>query len=279
MSLGYRIIWVDDTPGWVDSVIDEVTEHVREAGYEPTFERLENGTELAKKCTDPNLDLIIMDYKLPGENGAQLISAIRSAGSFTEIVFYSQEWPPDKPGLLLDGVFRCERTDAKDKIKDVIDLTLHKLKDVGVIRGLVIASAIDLEVKVEELILQVFGDKASMFRERILEKQWGDFGKKLMFLQGIVKERISDCDSEETKTNLKKAKATLASFDKEVIGQRNILAHSRRTEVDGKVVLKGINKQTKQIEFNGMWLDDLREKLKKHQQNLDAIEKLLTETS
>ena len=39
-----------------------------------------------------DLDLIVIDYNLPNEKGNVIISRVRGAGYFTEVVFYSQPW-------------------------------------------------------------------------------------------------------------------------------------------------------------------------------------------
>ena len=275
MTLSYRIIWVDDTPDWVDSVKSEITEHLEDMGYEPNVEVLEQGDDLEQRCTGADLDLIIVDYNLPKENGDVLISKLRGAGNFTEIVFYSQDQPSQNLIGVMDGVFHCQRDGAVETIKRVVDQTLHKMKDLGVVRGLVIAAAIDLEVQMEELMISVFGKKGTLFRKRVLEKQLFDFAKKSAFLQGTVKDRIGECDGNGLKKELEDAKRILSEFDKEVVDHRNILAHSRRVERDGKIVLEGINTRTKQVSFDEEWLATMRANLRKHQENLDALERLL----
>lgn len=275
MNLNYRIVWVDDTQGWVQSVEPYITEHLKENGYEPKIDFFENGADLENKCAETDLDLLIIDYHLPGENGDELISKVRRSGSFTEIVFYSQSWPSVKDFSAMDGVFRCERDDAVDRIKSVIDLTLHKLKDLGVIRGLIVTEAIDLEIKIEEMIVLMFEEKGEYFRTRVLDEVWCDFGKKSGFLNGILKDMIKRCDEDSRKEELKKIKEVFNEFDKEVIDHRNILAHSRKTEKDGKIVLEGVNSRTKNIQFDRNWLDSMRANLKKHKANLSELEKLL----
>lgn len=279
MKLNYRIIWVDDSLDWVESVLDEIKEHLEEAGFEPDIKVLESGEKLGDQYDKADLDLIIIDYKLPGDDGDLLISKIRNSGNFTEIVFYSQEGQTRSFIGPVDGVYHCHRDGAVEIIKKVIDLTLHKLKDLGVVRGLVIASAIDLEVRIEELIVLDFGEKGAMLRDRALGKTWFDCGKKSAFLQGIVKDRVFKCEQGEIKEQLESAKKILNEFDKEVVDHRNILAHSRRIEKEGQIVLEGINSRTKKIKFNAEWLNAMRANLRKHQENLDTLEQLLTETA
>jgi len=247
MTLSYRIIWVDDSPTWVDSVKGEITDHLKDMDYEAVVDVYEDGGALEQQCAEADLDLIIIDYSLPNDNGDVLISKLREAGNFTEIVFYSQDQPSKDLIGVMDGVFHCQRDGAVDKIKQVVDLTLHKMRDLGVVRGLVIAAAIDLEVKMDELMVSVFGESGDLFQERVLDRRVFDFGKKIVFLKGIVEDRIGECEAGELQEKLQGVETILKKFDKEVMDQRNILAHSRRVNIDGKIVLKGINKQTRKI--------------------------------
>ena len=279
MNPTYRIVWVDDSPAWVDSVRDEVVEHLNELGYEPNITVLEDGNGLVEHCRSADVDLIIIDYHLQGKNGDVLISEIRESGRFTEIVFYSQS---DLGGVKLDamdGVFSCRRTEAMGKIMSVIDLTLHKLRDIGVVRGLIISEAIDLEVMIEELVISEFEEKGALLRERIVDKSFLDFETKLKILRSALEARINICEPADLKQKLEDAGRVLKKLSDDVGGPRNILAHSRPESVDGKTVLRSINKRIPQITFDSIWLASLRATLRKHRENLHSLEALLGSNS
>ena len=171
MTMSYRILWVDDTTDWVESAKGRVEDFLREQGYEPTIDVYESGEEIEAQCAATDLDLIVVDYNLATEKGDEVIARVRSAGFFTEVVFYSQS--PDKmiqDAPFQDGVFRCDRGSAAETIEHVIEVTLHKLRDPSVVRGLVIATAIDLEVKIEDLMVTAFADSGALFRRRIIRE-------------------------------------------------------------------------------------------------------------
>jgi len=269
------MVWVDDTPDWVDSVIEEIKEHIEDIGFTPNINRLVSGEGFPESCSSVDLDLIIVDYNLPdGKNGDLLISELRANGVFKEIVFYSQQQPPKELIGVTDGVFHSSRENAVDTIKKVIDLTVHKFRDLEIVRGLVIASTIDLEVKLEELMIVVFGDCGKLFQEKVLEKPVYDFAKKLRFIQSYFKDIIEQVKDEKEKTKLNVNYDKLQKFLPEVIAQRNILAHARKTTVDGKITLKS-NESGKRIVFGEDWLSDTRKKLREHMENLQEIEEVL----
>jgi CheY-like chemotaxis protein len=278
MNTSYRIVWVDDSPEWVESVKEDVVEYLMQSGCDPVITVLENGDDLLAQCRAADVDLIIIDYKLHGKNGDAIISEVRGTGNFTHIVFYSQS-PLNRDNFsVMDGVFLCQRTEAVEKIQRTIDLTLHKLRDIGIVRGLVITEAIDLEVMIEELVISEFEEKGGLLRERIVDKSYLDFETKLKVLRSALDARINICEPPDLKQKLEDAGQVLKKLSDEVGGPRNILAHSHPDIVDGKMVLKGVSKRIKQITFDSSWLADLRATLRKHRENLHALEELLYHT-
>ena len=276
MTLSYRILWVDDTPDWVNSVKGQVEEHLRGQGYQPVIDVYESGDEIEQQCAATDLDLIIIDYNLPTEKGNKIISRVRAAGNFTEVVFYSQALDQmERDSSFQDGVFRCARGDAAETIERVIDVTLHKLRDVSVVRGLVIATAIDLEVKIEDLMVTAFAESGTLFRRRILEKPfWLDFKKKLDFLTGHVKDKIKEYEDGEDKRALQAAKDILGQFNKEVINTRNRLAHAKSIEKDGRIILEDHHGGRGYI--SPEWVAKVRTDLQRHRKNLESLERLLS---
>ena len=160
-------------------------------------------------------------------------------------------------------------------IEHVIGVTLHKLRDPSVVRGLVIATAIDLEVKIEDLMVAAFADSGTLFRRRILEKPfWLDFKKKLDFLTGHVKDKLNACEDEEQKRALQTAKAILDRFSQEVIDTRNRLAHAKSVERDGRIILEDHPRSKGDINLE--WVAKVRTDLQRHRDNLENLERLLS---
>ena len=274
MTLKYRIVWIDDSPTWVDSIKTEVVDHIAEQGLEADIELLTDGSTLVHKLGH-DVDLFVVDYNLKGDNGDVLISRIRDAKVFTEIVFYSQDPDPTRLIGMTEGLFFCRRNSAAEKITDVIDLTLHKLKDIGVVRGLVIAAAIDLEVLIDGVLASLFDDRKELFRTQLLDRFYLDAGKKHVILMSVLGSIVSSSPDSDDGKEAAALRNVLKSFDQDILDQRNILAHSVPIYEEGRVVLKGINKRTKEIDFNPEWMSKTRSELKRHGANLEAIEKLL----
>jgi hypothetical protein len=295
MKLDYHIIWIDDTPDWVQSIEPSLRRHFDELGFRLTIEHRTSGDDENLWINDPEADLFVIDFNLPKQNGKELIDLIRKRDVFTEIVFYSQDSPRKKFEVAPDGVYFSSREDAEDRIKRVIELALKRESSISYVRGVVIAETIDLEVRLGELLIRSFGEKGDLFATRILEHDGlFDFGKKFAVLNGIVKDRLTEANkiaqltaqqaqlqgvaaaevvkAVEKAATLKKLKEELNAFDNDVIKTRNMLAHVRKSrDADGKVMLKAIKKGYPDIIVTEEWFRQTRKSLIRHAENLEAL--------
>ena len=276
MSIEYKILWVDDTPDWVESIEDSIKSHLEEKGYDPQIELKESGDNLdASKLTE--VDLIIIDFRLPNVNGDELIKEIRNKECLTEIVLYSQE--AFTLSEHFDGIFYATRDEAEELIKKVIDETIKKAQDITLIRGFIIAEAIDVEVILEECMAKIFEDKSDKFTDWVINAKPSVYeaNDKFMFVKRIVKERLkNEKEGDNRYHQLKNIDSTMNKLKKEVFNQRNILAHSKKTiNDDGSTTLEGINKETKEINFSQEWLSRTRKNIAKHKENLMQLKEIL----
>jgi len=286
MKLNYNILWIDDTPKWVESIEPSLKEHFDELGYRLNIMLEKNGANIVEAIKNPELDLIIVDFQLPKVTGKDLIDTIRKKHVLVEIVFYSQAGnPKDKFATAPDGVYFTSREDAEERITAVIDLTLKKAQDINNIRGLVIAETIDIETKLGDVLVRCFGDQGTLFRERLLDPDMAlfDFGKKDRLLQGILKDRITELNKqiaegkggEQAKkivAALKELKAVYKLFPDEVIHPRNTMAHvEKQWDENGKCILKSRVKGHRPICVDHEWCMKARKDLIKHMDNLGLI--------
>jgi len=85
MKLNYNILWIDDTPKWVESIESPLKEHCDELGYRLKVVLEKNGANILEAIKDPELDLIIVDFQLPKITGKDLIETIRKEHVLVEI--------------------------------------------------------------------------------------------------------------------------------------------------------------------------------------------------
>ena len=106
-----------------------------------------------------------------------------------------------------------------------------------------------------------------------------DFEKKRMFVQSVLKDHIEDenassnpdTDKVERMNGLR---STLNEMKKEIVDQRNILAHSEKKFNDGILTLSGLSGAIP-IKFDIEWKNTIRSNIKKHMKNLGEIRALL----
>ena len=148
------------------------------------------------------------------------------------------------------------------------------------IRGFIIAEAIDVENILEECMAKVFGDKGELFSEKVINVKPPVYSanEKYKFVQEIVKGLIKE-DSKKRNARFKELSDidnTMNKLAKEVFDQRNILAHSKKKiNDDGSTTLEGINKETKEIKFDQEWLSLARRNISKHKKNLNRLKEIL----
>ena len=281
MSLDYKIFWIDDDDDLPASIREQLEIEFDQI-FEFDIEVEGDGRNLENKLASEPIDLLVLDWNIDGErNGLQLIDELRSSGELTEIIFYSQDDRVTENCKEIMGVHTCVKGEADEKIKSVINRFHERSKNVAIMRGMIISEAIDLENKLTEIISALFGTKSDLFRDRILNKPILDFGKKHGFVNGLLRDKLEELKAADMPDASKIARITAIKdvfnkMMKEVVNQRNILAHSKKKFEDGVLVLASINSDPP-IHFTDAWKNEIRSNIKKHLTNLVAIKEVLTE--
>lgn len=196
MRLKYKILWIENEEDWVDSIYDQIQEHLSDLGFE--FEKKLIARE-DKSVNYDEYDLILMDLNLAEQpNGAELIERIRNLDVFTDIVFYSsvgidtlREKGREKN---LEGVYYSGRTPENSfvrKVCQVIDSTIKKVQDLSNLRGLVMAEVSDLDSLMDEIIRKYYVDQLLLnkFHSKITKDKEKNI-KKSLDNDGIDCEKI-----------------------------------------------------------------------------------------
>lgn len=279
-KLNYRIHWVDDSQDWVASVRGPIERRFGDSDVSLEIVTAESGEGLDDQLVTNPTDLVILDYNLPGKTGIELIKQLRSGGNLIEIIFYSQDDARKADFLTWDGVHSCHRDEATEKLGVVIDRFVERTKNISIMRGLIISEAIDCENSLTEIIMKVFGGQSGLLREKILNKGYLDFEKKRMLVASVLNDKLSElranAGDQAVISSVEQCVATIKEMKKEIVDQRNILAHSDKTvDADGMLILKGLTKDAPDIVFNNAWKNEIRRNITKHLHNLRKIEAFL----
>jgi CheY-like chemotaxis protein len=298
MKIDYKILLFENDLDYVNSLIPLLQHYLEDFGFDLVSQVEPDGNRLKEMMEKEDWNLILMDYDLNAGSpkGDELIGKIRDFEFYTEIIFYSDHTDfKDKIVLTLpEGVYFARgREELREKAKKIINLTLKKSQDVNNMRGLVVAETIDIETKMDDLLLNYFGvdDEKKKVFERLLDPDFGVLSakKKLELINKICKERISSLNkkhNEIPKTQIEAREESgrkievlgmlydeFKKIEDEIIEIRNILSHTK--EGEGNTLKSKINKKMTEIIVDDKWCIDTRQNILKHSENLDKIINLI----
>lgn len=145
MKTNFPLLWIDDNPQFVDSLRPPLEEWMDDQGFGLVVYYHKNEKDIFADLEKREVELIVLDYKLPKKKGDELIGEIRGKNFYHDIIFYSQFGiPNDVFTVPPDGVFFVDKTDAKARIKDLIGLKIQRASDLATLRGWIVADAIEL---------------------------------------------------------------------------------------------------------------------------------------
>jgi len=276
MKSDFFVVWVDDNRPFVESIEMELRPWLDTKGFESKVLMHKDETDVLKDIHSTEVELIIIDYKLPKKNGDVLIDEIRQDGCYQDIVFYSEGRLPEKR---FDGVFYVSKEDAKTRIKELIELKLRRSSDLVSVRGWIVADAIELEGMVTDLLANCFTQKVGLtFSERLLGHNGPlEFGAKHKILAGVLKDlieslKIQGLPSEQTLKQISDCKVVFDKFGKEVLEVRNAFAHQKIEELKIGKVIKKKTSDADEIILNEATFIQMRKNLRKHRDNLIALQ-------
>ena len=282
MKTDFPILWVDDNKDYVDSLKPQLEKWMEGHGFELIvhWHRSEPGVMVDLKNLD--IELVVIDFNLPGKkNGDDVIKDIRKKGFYHDIVFYSQGGKPaGNFASHPDGVFFVSRADAKDRIKDLVELKLKRSSDLATLRGWIVADAIELENLLNAVLAKCFKDMELRFTTCVLQQEGlFDFYKKHKAVNSLmhdIMDKIKDSNPEsQLLANLKVCKKILDAFPDEIVHVRNALAHQiAETDETGQKVVKTKGK-AKLIPITPEQCIQIRNDIRKHRANLLKLASLV----
>lgn len=268
MRLNYRILWIEDSKDWAESIQDNISEIVESFGLFASFTILPAESD---KQEYNGYNLILMDLGLAeGRQGDALIEQIRSLNVFTDIVFYSasgvEEVKNKGRDLNLEGVYYADRSNVLflRKVKDVIKASLQSFQDLVNLRGLVMAEVSELDSKMDSIIESYFvgEDRMAEFHNHVTYDREKSTKRNLegncdrsckhkwrnLDMPAILKVVDSNNRAHAVNVVISHLRSTFAEFDeasfyaqydRDIIKMRNNLAHCvEAVEANGKPVLK-----------------------------------------
>lgn len=163
MRLKYKILWFEDDTDYItDDIGPRVTKYLREdLGFEPEIIHKTSDIDVDTLIAQDEYDLIVTDLSLTqggDETGQKIIEHVRNQNILTDVLLYSslpqaiEDIKQKNPGIERIS-FAAGRPAVYDKLHDIIFLTVRKVQDINNLRGMVITEAIDIEIKVKDILI------------------------------------------------------------------------------------------------------------------------------
>ena len=222
----FKILWIEDKPSSVDSQKKEIEEFLKEKGFEPDIEMVED-VENIKKILDEKIngevDLIVTDNDLDEDfNGLDVIKKIGEKKALIDVLFYST--PSFDEGELMDSHHFIEIVHDKTKIleplKKLIKKNIKRCEDPIFLRGYVLSRVVDLEIELNELFeiyFEIKDNSKNHFHGFLMEnRSFSLSGKSAAFSKLLGK----------NKDILKDITLSRGNLD-DIANKRNILAHCK----------------------------------------------------
>ena len=270
----YKILWVDDRKDEFEELEypSSLSNYISDLYFEPRIDFFESIDEAKVAIKEIKYDIIFSDYNIGiTDKGDDFIAYVRAQNVNTEILFYSAL--ENVPKLNLDRIsfFNIPKPNGHpkllEKMKSLIDLTIEKLTDLQIIRGIVMTEVSELDNLMERVIIDFFVDsngnpnpqREHVFNE-LMDKFDDDYKNNLKTPDLKCSKRCSHKIRIRSITDIvgslffesyKKARTIskileiaevgynnfLNDYKSEIIDIRNMLAHCESEVINGREVL------------------------------------------
>ncbi|MEO0384560.1 MAG: hypothetical protein AAF234_13515 [Pseudomonadota bacterium] len=251
MRLDFKILWFEDQFRELASQLEEIKDHVSEAGFQPDIVQQLDGAKIDDLVQQQQLyhefELVVVDLNLAGEwLGDEVAARIRSGFSFTDVLFYSGDGEAKLRRLIgdkgVDGVYCCDRNDIVSRVIERVDFVCGSLDRLESMRGLAASVVGQCDRLLIECIAAHEGngkapDELAVLLDRLVSAS-RDYAKK----------RYDSCVDVPTRLESRSVtshvlwqaireivpkdgpfaaeRSTLGSYDDQVLKKRNTLSHA-----------------------------------------------------
>lgn len=271
MRLDFNVLWVDDQPERIDSLIKRIAKQMEEEGFQFNATQCKSINEVRKLIgsdvfTD-EIDLILVDWDLGGDvQGQDAIAVIRETVLYKDVVFYSARNPAETLRKLasdtgVEGIYCASREELVEEVLGVFRSLVKKVLDLDHTRGIVMGATSDIDYIVNEC-LSAIHDLSDEDGKKILLNQGMEFIESkvkeltksaeelrgVTSLPGLLKAHLVFTANDRLrilvralKTKSLEAhrgyKGSVVTYLEKVVPKRNVLGHVSRVQKEGIFVL------------------------------------------
>lgn len=280
MNLDFGILWIEDS--FSDEEKESLKRRVLDAGFIARIEVIPNGTGIAELARTHKLyhryDIILLDYRLNGEDGDDLAPKVRELFPSTTILFYSGSVEERDLRRMMaerqvEGVYCSARQRFIERTGALIDQTARALDRLSGMRGLAMRVVAECDAlmraamlsmckrdpncsgKVTDLdkdVLEFMESMRASYEAAVARDLDGrlatravDSAKLFKHFRRLTQIAAGDPSTfglnEEQVERLRELRRVSAQYDRNVLSKRNILGHVVEVQGEAGWVLEGSN--------------------------------------
>lgn len=265
----FKVVWIDDTKSWVDSIKDSVKETFEERGLDLELEVFHEIEPAREAILGSYADLLMIDCNLPfNSRGDEFIKELRLARCFAHVIYYSED-DANLETLTQDeySLHKTNRKGIEPTLEKVVELISMKYKHPSFMRGLLLSEFIDLENLMDDLIAKCFKSEEDLFKRTIIHRGGESFS--LMAKQKFIKRLIDDVKGQNAEVDKKIDEIGFSGsqFDKHIIKKRNVLAHAHPSyDVESGYIT--LISAIEDVVFDSDWFHETRTSIHKHKNQI-----------
>jgi len=179
MKLTYNILWIDDDLDSIEEDQRSITEFLEDFGIYANISPLTNSEDqsiddlLSEHLSNPDLDILLVDYMMEDMDGAKLVDLIRNTKHvYLPVIFYSSS--PLEVLLQaaydaqLDGVYIAQRDFLIQKFQDVANSLLNKEHTIKRVRGLLMEEVSEFDEKLNDIYHKIWTGLSDDHKETLM---------------------------------------------------------------------------------------------------------------
>lgn len=179
MKTNYNILWIEDEPENIEDDKESIREFLDTFGIDSIFDIVEAKSDgsihdkIQQSLKNPDLDIIMVDFNMPGLKGDELIDMIRGTDHvFLPVIFYSSSTVEQLFAAVkdksLDGVYISNRKRLADKAESVLRSFLAKEQTTKQARGLLMEGVSEVDANFKEIFSKIWSKSSDEIKHQII---------------------------------------------------------------------------------------------------------------
>ena len=301
MKLQFSLLLIDDNPNTIAQSLQTLADHLEDNGFELVTQAPDDVSVSAVDKLSRNhgkeFDLVAVDYMLGSElfDGGHVASIIRRELQYTDMVFYSSDTSLNLHEQLakaeVEGVFVATRDELGEALVGLADTIIGKAVDLNHMRGIAMAEVAEMDLMMEDTLADAFqfaGTGLDAVAQRTADRAKAFMTDSAARIDKVVSEEgivglvrsarlfsaahkyralMRICKTVSPPPDLR----VLDSYESDVLGNRNMLAHAKEVATNGAPTLQSVARDGSTTTIDDAWMTKFRRTLRDHRTALETV--------